>query len=102
MTIQVPYFYTNKAFIPRNRVPPGLDNINFRCVLEEGLYQVGQRPAGSLRAYLHLVAAAAQLQLPMDTWCMVTVLLPLCNRSNFQDSQRSHFAHTAQHSCKCR
>ena len=46
---QVPYYYTNLAFIPPHRVPPGLDNINFRCVLEEGVYQVGQRPAGCLR-----------------------------------------------------
>ena len=47
---QVPYFYTNTAFIPPHRVP-GLSNINFRCVLEEGLYQVGQRPAESLYAH---------------------------------------------------
>ena len=46
----MPYaFYTNKAFIPPHRVP-GLSNINFRCVLEEGLYQVGQHPADFLCA----------------------------------------------------
>jgi subtilisin family serine protease len=37
--IPVPYFFTNTGYIPNNRVP-GLSNINFRCVLEEGLYQV--------------------------------------------------------------
>lgn len=39
MRLQVPYFFTNAAFLPPGR-PPMPGNFNFRCVLEEGLYQV--------------------------------------------------------------
>jgi hypothetical protein len=52
---QVPYFYTNTAFVPPDRVPPGLDNINFRCVLEEGLYQVGRSAPFEVSVVAHLV-----------------------------------------------
>jgi hypothetical protein len=42
---QVPYNYTNAAFIPAER-PTGLNNDNFRCVLQPGLYQVRDARSG--------------------------------------------------------
>jgi hypothetical protein len=47
--MQVPYFFTQDQ-LPPGRVP-GISNINFRCVLKEGLYQV-QVLAARLRSIL--------------------------------------------------